>query len=85
MAQLLVRQLDPAVKEALQRQAQRHGHSMEEEVRLILRRAVEVAPLGNDDAKGLGSRIAALFADAPIDAPIEEWRGRSAQPASFDS
>jgi plasmid stability protein len=85
MAQLLVRQLDPAVKEALQRQAQRHGHSMEEEVRLILRRAVEVGPLGNDDATGLGSRIAALFADAPIDAPIEEWRGRSAQPASFDS
>jgi plasmid stability protein len=85
MAQLLVRQLDPAVKEALQRQAQRHGHSMEEEVRLILRRAVEVAHLGNDDATGLGSRIAALFADAPIDAPIEEWRGYSAQPASFDS
>jgi hypothetical protein len=37
MAQLLVRNLDPAVKEALQRRAQRHGRSMEEEVRLILR------------------------------------------------
>jgi len=33
MAQLLVRNLDPAVKEALQRRARRHGRSMEEEVR----------------------------------------------------
>lgn len=85
MAQLLVRQLDPAVKEALQRQAQRHGHSMEEEVRLILRRAVEREPLGTTSNAGLGSQIAALFAEAPLDAPVEEWRGSAAQPASFKS
>ena len=36
MAQLLVRQLDEAVKEALRRRARRHGRSMEEEARLIL-------------------------------------------------
>ena len=36
MAQLLLRQLDLAVKEALRRRAQRHGRSMEEEVRVIL-------------------------------------------------
>ena len=40
MAQLLVRQLDLAVKEALRRRAQRHGRSMEEEVRVILAQAV---------------------------------------------
>lgn len=85
MAQLLVRQLDPALKEALQRQAQRHGHSMEEEVRLILRRAVELEPLGHTSKAGLGSRIAALFAEAPLDAPVEEWRGSAAQPADFES
>jgi plasmid stability protein len=85
MAQLLVRQLDPAVKEALQRQAQRHGRSMEEEVRLILRRAVELEPLGSGDNAGLGSQIAALFAEAPLDTPIQEWRGSEASPAQFES
>jgi plasmid stability protein len=85
MAQLLVRQLDPAVKEALQRQAQRHGRSMEEEVRLILRRAVELEPLGRADNTGLGSQIAALFAEAPLDAPIQEWRGSKVSPAHFAS
>jgi plasmid stability protein len=85
MAQLLVRQLDPAVKEALQRQAQRHGRSMEEEVRLILRRAVELEPLGSGDNAGLGSQIAALFAEAPLDTPIQEWRGSGASPADFES
>ncbi|MCP9888668.1 plasmid stabilization protein [Cyanobium sp. ATX 6A2] len=71
MAQLLVRNLDLAVKEALRRRALRHGHSMEEEARQILRRAVE-----SDDqpprSMGLGSRIAALFADAELDQPIAE-------------
>lgn len=66
MAQLLVRNLDPAVKEALRRRAERHRRSMEEEARVILRRAVE-----SDDrpprSMGLGSRIAALFADAGLD------------------
>ncbi|NDD46435.1 MAG: toxin-antitoxin system [Synechococcaceae bacterium WB9_4xB_025] len=85
MAQLLVRQLDPAVKEALQRQAQRHGRSMEEEVRLILRRAVELEPTNTPANAGLGSRISALFAEAPFETPIPEWRGEAAQAAAFES
>lgn len=68
MAQLLVRNLDLAVKEALQRRAKRNHRSMEEEVRVILRRAVE-----SDDppphAEGLGSRIAALFAEVDLEPP----------------
>jgi plasmid stability protein len=64
MAQLLVRNLDPAVKEALQQRARRHGRSMEEEVRLILRRAVESEEPPPQRPMGLGSRMAALFADA---------------------
>ena len=36
MAQLVVRNLEDGVKARLQRQASRHGHSMEEEVREIL-------------------------------------------------
>jgi hypothetical protein len=52
---------------------------------MILRRAVELEPLGTTSNAGLGSRIAALFAEAPLDAPVEEWRGIAAQPASFES
>ena len=41
MARLTIRDLDDAVKEKLRVRAAPHGHSMEEEVRLILRRAVD--------------------------------------------
>ena len=39
MAQLVVRNLEDAVKTRLQRRARRNGRSMEEEVREILRNA----------------------------------------------
>ncbi|MGB5136339.1 MAG: plasmid stabilization protein [Prochlorococcaceae cyanobacterium] len=68
MAQLLVRNLDLAVKDALRRRAQRHGRSMEEEVRVILRRAVESDDLP-PGSMGLGSRIAALFAEVDLEPP----------------
>ena len=41
MAQLLVRNLDDDVKARLRVLAAEHGRSMEEEVRVILRQAVE--------------------------------------------
>jgi plasmid stability protein len=84
MAQLLVRTLDLAVKEALRRRAQRHGRSMEEEVRLILRQAVEA---GEEPAApgGLCRRIASLFAAAELEQPIREWQGEEAAPAALDS
>lgn len=62
MGQLLVRRLDDDLKRRLQERAKRHGVSMEEETRSILR-----ATLLRDDAQeyGLGTRIAALFKDIP--------------------
>ena len=42
MAQVIVRNLDEAVKRKLQRRAARHGRSMEEEVRDILRDAAKM-------------------------------------------
>jgi plasmid stability protein len=84
MAQLLVRHIEPAVKEALQRRARRHGRSMEEEVRQILRQVVQAeSPVSASE--GLGSRIAALFADVELEQPIPEWRGEEALPALVDS
>jgi antitoxin FitA len=41
MAQLIVRNIENEVKARLQRRAKRHGRSMEEEVREILRDATK--------------------------------------------
>ena len=81
MAQLVVRNLENAVKVQLQRRARRHGRSMEEEAREILRGAVQ-----KDDApsRGLGSDIAALFAKVGLDAEIPELRGHHVQPAALE-
>lgn len=82
MAQLLIRNLDLGVKEALRRRAQRHGRSMEEEARLILRLAAEAEQLP-PEGTGLGSRMAALFSGAVLEEPIGEWQGQEAAPAAF--
>lgn len=83
MAQLLVRNLEMSVKEALQRRARRHGRSMEEEARLILRQAAEAEQFQPERVR-LGSRIAALFAGAGLETPIPEWQGHEAAPAALD-
>jgi antitoxin FitA len=58
MAQLLVRNIEDEVKSKLRRRAKRHGRSMEEEVREILRDATKVEESGR---KGLGTRISSRF------------------------
>ncbi len=82
MAQLLVRNLENSVKARLQRRAKRHGRSMEEEVRDILRAAVneeKAAPAG-----GLGTEISKIFAKHGLDRPIEELRGFTVEPPDFE-
>jgi len=81
MAQLLVRNLETTVKQRLQRRAARHGRSMEEEVRDILRTAAreEERP-----AKGLGSEISALFSKTGLRRPIPELRRLAIKPPHFD-
>lgn len=81
MAQIVVRNLDDRVKTRLQRRARRHGRSMEEEVREILRNAVhEQEP----PAGGLGTEIAAMFKKFGLDSDIPEFRGHIAKPAKFE-
>lgn len=82
MAQLVVRNLDDDVKAKLQRRAQRHGRSTEEEVRDILRGAVrhEGAP-----SPPLGTRLKARFARIGLEEDIPEMRGQAARPADFAS
>jgi plasmid stability protein len=81
LAQFVVRNLENAVKERLQRRAKQHGRSMEEEVREILRSAVhEEGP----HSIGLGTEIAALFAKSGLATDIPELRGHSIQPVTFE-
>ncbi len=81
MAQFVVRHLEEIVKVRLKRRAARHGRSMEEEVRHILRDAV----MEHDrPVAKLGSRIAARFARAGLTAELPELRGQAPQSAKFD-
>lgn len=80
-AQFVVRNLEPEVKRRLQKRAARHGRSMEDEVRDILRNAVK------DEARsagGLGTEIARLFANSGLKDEIPELRGHALEPPSFD-
>lgn len=80
MTTLTIRNLDSVVKDKLRTVAARHGHSMEAEVRDILRDAL--MPAKPD--RGLGSRIRARFAaegGVELDLPA---RTDAARPARFD-
>jgi plasmid stability protein len=81
MGQLVVRNIENFVKTRLQHRAKRHGHSMEEEVRDILRSAVaeEGIPSG-----GLGTEISRLFARAGLSEDFPELHGYAITPAEFE-
>ena len=83
MAQLVVRNLENTVKAKLQRRAKRHGRSMEEEVREILRDATKDE---NRQQGGLGSEIAALFRGIGLGPgeEIQELRGFTMQTPDFE-
>jgi len=83
VAQIVVRNLDEDVKGRLRVRAAEHGHSMEEEVRTILRLAV--AP-PDPPSGGLGTEIAALFKGIGLrdGEEIPELRGHTMQPCNFD-
>jgi plasmid stability protein len=79
MAQFIVRDIEDDVKARLKRRAERHGRSMEEEAREILRDAVkeEKRTLPN-----LGSRIATRFTATGLTEDLPELRGQA--PRSLD-
>lgn len=82
MAQILIRDLENQVKARLQRLAKKHGRSMEEEAREILRNALrdERTP-----STGLGTEIAALFRGKGLQEDIPELRGHAALLADFET
>ena len=80
MAQFVVRHLEDDVKARLQRRAKRHGRSMEDEVRHILRNAASDNPRA---VRNLGSRIATRFASVGLTADLPELRGGTVRAADF--
>jgi plasmid stability protein len=80
MAQVVVRQLENEVKARLKRRAERHGRSMEEDVREILRNAAR------EESRSIakrGSRIAAHFEKVGLRDDLPELRGQSPRPADL--
>ena len=80
MAQFIVRHLEDEVKTRLKRRAARHGRSMEEEARDILRDALkgEGTPVAL-----LGSRIANRFKRRGLTEDLPELHGEIARAALF--
>lgn len=82
MGQIIVRRLDDDLKQKLQERAKRHGVSMEEEARTILRDTLLVDPKAE---YGLGTAIANLFKDIPAnDQPFERRLNQPIRRVNFD-
>lgn len=81
MAQVVVRDLEEDVKARLKRRAERHGRSMEEEIRTILRNAAKEE---NRPLPKLGSRIATRFAKTGLTRDLPELRGQAPRPAALE-
>jgi len=82
MAQFVVRHLEDDIAEKLKQRARKHARSMEDEVRHILRAAVQQPPAGRQK---LGTRIAQRFQRTGLTADLPELRGVPARPAELDS
>jgi plasmid stability protein len=83
MPSFTIRNLDPAVKDALRVRAARHGHSMEQEARIILRTALSIDHRP-DSAKSFGEEMQALFAPlGGFDDFQQAPRGHERHPPDF--
>ena len=74
MGQILVRNIDDAVKSRLRTRAKANGRSLEEEVRVILRSVVQEKA---EKQEGVGTRLAKAFSGkVPKEFRIVEMRGK---------
>jgi plasmid stability protein len=82
VAQFVVRQLEDDVAEKLKQRARKHARSMEDEVRHILRTAVQQSPRGRHK---LGTQIAQRFRRAGLTGDLPELKGVPARAADLES
>jgi plasmid stability protein len=81
MTHLVVCNLEADVEIRLKRRAARHGRSMEDEVREILR---DVVNNENRNIEGLGTKLARRFARRGLDFDIPEMRGKPLRLVCFE-
>lgn len=84
MASLIVRNIDDALKEKLRQRAARHGRSMEDEVRTILKGALtngEQPQTGLDLLNAMRARVAS-YGYLDLELPPREMDSRD--PPAFD-
>lgn len=85
MAQIILRNIDKALKAQLQLQARRNGRSLQAEIQEILQKAVPSRAKKSAPSLGLGSEIAALISQyGGLDTDIPELRGYEVKPAVFE-
>lgn len=75
MASITVRNLDEGLKQRLRVRAARHGRSMEEEVREILRQAIGDLPAPTNLGQTIHARFAAVGGvelELPVRGPMRE-------------
>ncbi len=78
MAQIVIRNLDDAVKALLKQQAVRHGWSMEKEAQQILCKALTSSD--RELLSRLGSKIAARFSEVGLERELPELHGQAIAP-----
>jgi len=82
MASLVIRNIDDALKNRLRQRASRHGRSMEEELREILRASLATEPMtGAEFLAAIRERLAPL-GYLELELPPRDDMGR--EPPSFD-
>jgi antitoxin FitA len=82
MASMTIRNLDEQTKTELKRRASRAGHSMEEEVRIILKKATSPSAR----RKGFGSEIHEMFKAVGGTDDLEQYpRDKQRPPPDFSS
>lgn len=76
MASIAIRNLDEEVKTQIRKRAASHGHSMEEEVRIFLREAVEREDSATNPADAVRAKLTEMrFSKADIPAAVSWARG----------
>jgi antitoxin FitA len=80
MSDLLIRNIDPHLKRRLQASARRHGHSLSEEARMLLKKAVLEPP----DKRKMGTALLDLFPEeCRGDDLVFELPGEVSRPTDF--
>jgi plasmid stability protein len=85
MADILIRKIDDTVKELLRRRAQRHGKSLEADLRDALERLAHEEAESPDDAEPFGSWLVSITRPGvDLDEALDTFRSTPARTASFE-